>query len=437
MHRALVWFKTDLRLHDNETLVRAIEQAQEVVPVYIFNPANYASTEFGFCKTGAYRAQFIIQSLAALEKALHNVGSGLVVKIGNPIAILPELATEYNATKVFAKKEVAYEEKLQEEQVEAALWKQHCTLETYSTSTLYHAEDLPFSIKDIPDVFTNFRKKVERESTVRAAFSAPEKITSPTLPKPKILTLKNLGLKPVDIDSRAVLQFTGGEEEALKRVNHYFFETKALSTYKETRNGLVGANYSSKLSAWLAQGCLSPRYIYHTVKEYEKQHGANDSTYWLIFELLWRDYFRFMMKKHRNKFFLQTGIKDSSQPINKHDAKALKTWIDGQTGVDFVDANMLELKLTGFMSNRGRQNVASYLCNDLKIDWRYGAAYFEQQLIDYDVCSNWGNWAYLAGVGNDPRGQRYFNIPKQADDYDKDHSYRKLWLNPAVESTAV
>jgi len=96
--------------------------------------------------------------------------------------------------------------------------------------------------------------------------------------------------------------------------------------------------------------------------------------------------------------------------------------------VDFIDANMIELKLTGFMSNRGRQNVASYLCNDLKLNWRYGAAYFEQQLIDYDVCSNWGNWAYLAGVGNDPRGNRYFNIEKQAQDYDKDKEYRKLWL---------
>jgi deoxyribodipyrimidine photo-lyase len=135
-----------------------------------------------------------------------------------------------------------------------------------------------------------------------------------------------------------------------------------------------------------------------------------------------------MMKKHRDKFFQQNGIQSKGITINKHNILVLQSWIDGQTGVDFVDANMLELKLTGFMSNRGRQNVASYLCNDLKIDWRYGAAYFEQQLIDYDVCSNWGNWAYLAGVGNDPRGNRYFNIEKQAQDYDKYKDYRKLWL---------
>ena len=173
---------------------------------------------------------------------------------------------------------------------------------------------------------------------------------------------------------------------------------------------MIGENYSTKFSAWLGLGCLSPREIYYELKKYERQFSANESTYWLEFELLWRDYFRFMMKKYSNLFFQQTGIKAKTDLLHQHNNDTLLTWINGKTGVDFIDANMIELKLTGFMSNRGRQNVASYLCNDLKLDWRYGAAYFEQQLIDYDVCSNWGNWAYLAGVGNDPRGNRVFNI---------------------------
>jgi deoxyribodipyrimidine photo-lyase len=136
-----------------------------------------------------------------------------------------------------------------------------------------------------------------------------------------------------------------------------------------------------------------------------------------------------MMKKYSNLFFQQTGLKAKNDNMHQHNIERLLSWINGETGVDFIDANMIELKLTGYMSNRGRQNVASYLCNDLKLDWRFGAAYFEQQLIDYDVCSNWGNWAYLAGVGNDPRGNRIFNTEKQANDYDKLKSYRKLWLN--------
>ena len=164
------------------------------------------------------------------------------------------------------------------------------------------------------------------------------------------------------------------------------------------------------------------------MKKFEQDVVANDSTYWLIFELLWRDYFRLMIQKYGHQFFLKNGIRSEGSKMNSHNYKLFEEWKSGITKNDFIDANMLELKHTGFMSNRGRQNVASYLINDLKLDWRYGAAYFEEQLIDYDVCSNWGNWAYVAGVGNDPRSNRVFNIEKQANDYDRDRKFRNLWL---------
>jgi deoxyribodipyrimidine photo-lyase len=428
MKRSLIWFKTDLRLHDNETLVHAIEQSDEIIPVYCLAKMDFRISEFGFQKTGNFRGKFLLESLNDLDKNLRQLGSGLLVVSGDPEIELANIAEFYKAQKVFSKKEVAYEEKRTEERVEKALWKKHCTLETFSTSTLYHAEDLPFSIRDIPDIFTGFRKKAEKDSSVRSIFSKPDFIKSPEIKTMILPALANLCLADPRADPRAVIDFKGGETEAMKRVTHYFFETKSVSNYKETRNALVGKNNSSKFSAWLALGCLSPREIYYELKKYETQFGENDSTYWLVFELMWRDYFRFMMKKHRHKFFLQAGIKDDLPDTPHVDPQKLKTWIDGETGVDFIDANMLELKHTGFMSNRGRQNVASYFCNDLKLDWRFGAAYFEQQLIDYDVCSNWGNWAYLAGVGNDPRGNRYFNIEKQAAEYDKNEIYRKLWL---------
>ena len=428
MKTSIVWFKTDLRLEDNETLVKAIAQSEQVIPVYCFDDSHFETTVYGFKKTGNFRAQFLLESLEDLDKNLRKLGSGLVILRGKPEIEIPRIVNEYKVQKVFAKREVAFEEKQTEKLVQAELFKLRCELETFSTSTLYHAEDLPFSIKDIPDVFTNFRKKTEKDAVIRVAFEAPKEIKSPEIEPLKLLTLEELGLNFEPIDSRAVLQFKGGETEAIARLNHYFFKTKCISEYKETRNGLVGADYSSKFSAWLGLGCISPRFIYDELKKYELKFGANDSTYWLVFELLWRDYFRFMMKKYNAKFFQQAGIQNKGIPVNKHNTHQLQEWIDGETGVDFVDANMKELKLTGFMSNRGRQNVASYLCNDLKLDWRYGAAYFEQQLIDYDVCSNWGNWAYLAGVGNDPRGNRYFNIEKQASDYDKNKMYRNLWL---------
>ena len=425
---ALVWFKTDLRIEDNETLLKAIAQSDKIIPVYCFDEAHFETTPYGFKKTGSFRAQFLLESLQDLDAQLRTLGSGLRIVIGKPEVEIPKLVQEYKVQKVFAKREVAFEEIQTEKKVRNELFKLRCELETFSTSTLYHAEDLPFSIKDIPDVFTNFRKKTEKDSDVRNPFVAPTKINSPEILTLELPILEALGLTKTTIDSRAVLQFKGGESEAMQRLNHYFFETQCLSTYKETRNGMVGADYSSKFSPWLALGCISPRFIYAEIKKYENQFGANDSTYWLVFELLWRDFFRFMFKKYQTKFFLYEGIKTEKVNSKSLNEKLLSQWINGTTPSDFINANMLELQQTGFMSNRGRQNVASYFCNELNMDWRIGAAYFEEQLIDYDVSSNWGNWAYLAGVGNDPRGHRYFNIEKQANDYDKKKSFRKLWL---------
>lgn len=428
MKKSIVWFKTDLRLHDNQALVEAIAHSDEIIPVYCLDDALFQPSAFGFLKTSSFRMQFLLESLRDLDQGLRELGSGLLLLRGNPVDEIAKLAVERNIQKVYAKKEVTFEEKEVEAALEKALWKSKCIMETFSTSTLYHAEDLPFSIKDIPDVFTSFRKKVEKEAHVRPVFEKPKYIHSPTIPAVVLPTLESLGFENVVVDDRAVLKFVGGETAGLQRLHYYFSESKLVSSYKDQRNGMVGGDYSSKFSAWLAFGCLSPREIYAELKKYEQQFGSNESTYWLIFELLWRDYFRFMMKKHRNQFFHQKGIKEAEVIQNKHDESALESWVSGNTGIDFIDANMLELNHTGFMSNRGRQVVASYFCNELKLDWRYGAAYFEEQLIDYDVCSNWGNWAYLAGVGNDPRGKRVFDIEKQAKTYDPKGEYVALWL---------
>jgi deoxyribodipyrimidine photo-lyase len=429
MKRSIVWFKTDLRLHDNETLVQAIAQSDEVIPVFCIDESHFRTTEFGFVKMGKFRTQFLLESLNDLDKNLRAIGSGLCLVSGKPEVEISKLVIKHGVQKVFAKKEVAYEELQTQAAVETALEQHNCVLETFSTSTLYHAQDLPFPLKDIPDVFTRFRKNIEVESTIRDVFVEPSVINSPEIEPLQLPTISGLGLEEVVPDSRASIIFNGGESEGKKRLDTYLFETQSISSYKETRNGLVGENYSSKFSAWLALGCLSARQIYHEIKRYEEEVGANESTYWLVFELLWRDYFRFMMKKHKHSFFMQQGIKAARKTIIEHNPILFNNWINGKTGNDFIDANMLELKLTGFMSNRGRQNVASYLCHQLKLDWRWGAAYFEQQLIDYDLCSNWGNWAYLAGVGNDPRGSRVFNTEKQADEYDKNKLYRAMWLN--------
>lgn len=438
--RAIVWFRQDLRLHDNEALQDALRNAYEVIPVFVFDERTFKSqTRFGFPKTGKYRAKFILESVADLRQSLRKLNSDLVVQIGKPEEVLFDLAKEYKTSWVFCNRERTSEESKVQDALEQKLWSIGQEMRYNRGKMLYYTADLPFPVQHTPDVFTQFRKEVERIVPVREPLTRPDKTFNPwsvDVEVGEIPRLEDFGHEAFELDSRAALPFKGGETEGLKRLNYYLWGSDLIKEYKETRNGLLGGDYSSKFSPWLAQGCLSPKMVYHELKRYEAERGANESTYWLFFELLWRDFFRFMGKKHGSKIFQIGGTRGVADPKWKNDQDALHTWIEGKTGVPFVDANMLELKHTGFMSNRGRQNVASYLVKDLHVNWQMGAEYFESVLVDYDVCSNWGNWNYVAGVGSDPREDRYFNMETQAKRYDPNGEYVRHWL-PEVAYSAV
>ncbi|MEL7121786.1 MAG: DASH family cryptochrome [Bacteroidota bacterium] len=427
MKRALVWFRNDLRLRDNETLIQAIQFRPEVVPVYILDQRYLDRDRWGFVRTGPYRVQFLLESLADLKEHLQEKNSDLLIKIGVPEELLPKLAKQYECDVVFASKEYTHEEIKIEKRLNQSIDTQY-----FHTSSLVHPDDVPFSVEKTPEVFTKFRGKIEKYSEIRPALEIPNHIGTPVLEETNVPTFTDLNILPPQKDERMAISFKGGAMEGMKRLDHYFWDTDAVATYKETRNGLTGADYSTKFSAWLANGSLSARFVYQELEAYEEEVVSNKSTYWVKFELFWRDYFKFVAMKHGRKIFFPGGIQGKSiQWRNNH--KLFRKWATGNTGDDFVDANMRELLLTGFMSNRGRQNVASYLVHRLKQDWRMGAAWFESLLIDYDVCSNYGNWMYASGVGNDPR-DRIFNTRKQANDYDGKGEYRSLWLaEPAYE----
>jgi deoxyribodipyrimidine photo-lyase len=358
------------------------------------------------------------------------MGCDLVIRQGKPEDILPELVIKYGVNEVYHHREVASEETRISADVENALWKLKINLKHFIGHTLYHKEDLPFPINSIPDVFSSFRKKVERDSSVRKCIDTPAPFKVPSgMEGGRIPELSDLGFEDTEeYDDRSVMKFTGGETEALKRMRNYFWDTNAIKSYKQTRNGLIGPDYSSKFSPWIAMGCLSPREVYWEIKRYEQVRGSNDSTYSLYLELLWRDYFRFMFKKYGNKFFQKIGFKGVAPEESEDQQELFELWKNARTGIPFVDANMKELNSTGFMSNRGRQNVASFLVKDLKVNWMWGAAYFEEKLIDYCPANNWGNWAYIAGVGNDPKEYRHFNVLKQAIEYDPQGNYVRLWI---------
>lgn len=424
----LLWFRTDLRLLDHQPLTRACQQGSLLIPLYCLDPRHFGQTAFGFPKTGSFRAQFLLESLADLRQQLRARGSDLVIRQGQPEQVIPALAREWGVEAVYAHEEVGTEEEAVAEALQQALQPLGIRLHLDWGHTLYHPEDLPFALADLPEVFTRFRQQVEAKAAIRAPLPIPSlPPLPPGLDPGPLPTLAALGLSLPPPDPRARFVYAGGSTAAQARLQIYIWDLDRLRVYKETRNGMLDPNDSSRLSAWLALGCLSPRTVYAEVKRYEEERVRNESTYWLVFELLWRDYFRFILAKHGAKLFRPSGIQGIPIPWQQ-DWDRFQAWCRGETGYPLVDANMRELAATGFMSNRGRQNVASFLTKNLGIDWRLGAEWFESLLIDYDVASNYGNWNYTAGVGNDARGFRYFHIPKQSRDYDPQGHYLRHWL---------
>ncbi len=425
MDTAVVWFRDDLRLTDNPTLTAALADATAVVPLFVFDPRNRGETQYGTQKLGPHRTKFRLESLADLRASVRDRGGELFVRQGPVEEVIPAVVDRIDADAVFAQTLPAPEEQAAERRVRDAL-PNGVRFDRRWTHTLYHRDDLPTPPDSIDDTFTPWRHSVEDGTPVREPIAAPERIETPSLEAGELPTCSDLGSDEPPADDRAVLSFEGGETAGKRRVREYVWERDRLREYKSTRNGLLGADYSSKLSPWLAAGCLSPRWIYREVQRYEDERVANEDTYWLVFELLWRDFFQFQFAKHGSAFFLPGGIRGIDVDWTR-DRAAFDRWAAGETGVPFVDANMRELNRTGYMSNRGRQNVASFLADALAIDWRWGGAYFEAQLIDYDVASNWGNWAYQAGVGNDSRNN-HFNVLSQADYYDEEAAYVRTWL---------
>jgi len=358
----------------------------------------------------------------------------LAVGVGRPEEVVPKLCGGFEA--LYLQQSVCKEENTEEIRVTKRL--ADCKLSRVWGGTLYLPEECGQSPDNTPTMFTSWKNKAEGRGTIRKPLEAPKKL--PELPPLAeehagalkcLPTLQELGYSEDEAraagedDPRGVLAFEGGEQAALRRLKKWMFDDDKLKEYFEIRNGMLGDGYSSKLSPWLALGCISPRRIWQECQRYEAERVKNKSTYWLVFELEWRDFYVYLARTFGDKIFIPGGITGDKTPWRKS-PETLQKWKEGRTGDQLVDANMRELASTGFMSNRGRQNVASYLIFDLGVDWRFGAAHFEEHLLDHDPCSNWGNWVAAAGL----TGQRVnkFNTKKQLSDYDPQREYVRWWL---------
>ena len=422
---SLVWFRNNMRVEDNSSLTKAINESDNVIGFINIDPKIFISTKYGFKKTEKYRAKFLLETISDLKSQLEILNISLIITHRDFGQSINEIIDQYGITNIYTQTEWTRDELIEESFIPDEI-----NLIKDFDQFLFSPNDVRSLYDNIPRGFSNFRKKCEKYLSVNDTLSIPKSLNSDnkiSIEYP-IPSLSDLGFKDFEVHKDSVFRFKGGEINAKNRIRNYFFETRNVSTYKLTRNGLIGEDYSSKFSPWLANGSVSVKYIYKLLKEYEKEVEKNDSTYWLYFELIWRDFFKYVSMQHKDKFFNKDGIYGEDKEWSD-DKDVLLNWINGKTNEPFVNANMIELSQTGFMSNRGRQNVSNYLTKELKIDWRIGAEYFESMLIDYDVHSNYGNWLYNAGIGNDSMPFRKFNPKLQSERYDPDKSYEKIWLN--------
>ena len=416
MKMGLVWFGDDLRCADQKMLWRAAQEVDQLVCVYCDAPEYKRPTRYATQGMSTQRRRFLLQGLDNLAKELEALGQILYVSQLDPINSLTLILNELPISHVFLNHHAGWNEQASLRQLANTFSDVQFHID--HGQTLFEPWQFPFSVADLPSTFSKFRRIVESMDIAEPMPKVQE------LPTAVAFSLAQIAPWQAQ-DESSQGPFIGGENAAKQQLTDYF-TTDLPKHYKEVRNALSGWENSTKFSAWLAQGSLSPRQILASLRQYEADRGANESTYWIYFELLWREYFHWYAACHGKHLFMPNGVAKQAPKLSYYPERFRK-WCQGNTPYPIVNACMKQLNQTGFMSNRGRQLVASCLIYELGVDWRYGAAYFEQQLIDYDVGSNWGNWQYIAGVGADPRGGRRFNLDKQTAQYDPDGVFIRQW----------
>ena len=411
--RGIVWFRNDLRIHDNEALTEALAVCDEVLLVYIFDDRVFkAQTPYGFPKTGSIRCQFVIESVQALRQKIHEeYNGGLIVRSGKTEEILFKLAHQYKTNWIFCNRERTKEEVAMQDAVEDQLWSIGQELRYSRGKMLLYTADLPFPVTHTPEQFSTFKKEV-LYVPIRLPLATPDNMSFVKLIDDEIGEIP--GLKFFGLKQNTCSILIGGEANGLAQLDAVI-ETLKITNEIEFL----------QLSPWISLGCLSPKTIYHKLKSIETRFNKSSITE-IVIKLLRRDYFRFMGKKYGNKIFLRSGIQ--GEPLkffeNEH---LMRQWTEARTGVLIVDAAINALRQTGHLNHPMRVLIGSYLIYELKQDWLVGAQFLESHLIDYDPCSNYGNWNRIAGVGATKQDDSKPNFEHQAKLLDPDGTFVSQW----------
>ena len=405
MSRLLILLNDTLRIADNP-LLNAPNADDQAYALVLLDAQQ-------FSLASSLRKQLLATVIRNFAEQLAQLGIPLHCIIAPAKQALPQFIQQWRIDKLYAATPTA----INETQLFAECAKL-CNVELIDCNSLF-ADELAPNYQKFPRSCSQFRS--QREPNIAVAPTVQTAITADAF----------VGETQIPFDA-ALLEhaalFTKYTSQGAQAHWQHYRQSSAYQHYLATRNQLIGTDYASFISTALALGTLSVRQCWQDIVA----GPMHDSAKWLLQELIWREYFRHYFRVHGAQCFQFAGLgKRAPLPVSQTQLQNFKRWQQGNTGVPFIDANMRLLQQTGLMSNRGRQNVASYLVFELGVDWRLGAQFFEQQLLDYDVASNWGNWAYIAGAGEGPA--RHFNVMKQAVQYDPEAAFVSKLL-PEVNS---
>jgi deoxyribodipyrimidine photo-lyase len=403
----IFWFRRDLRLDDNHGLFQALKGNQPVLPIFIFDTEILERLP----KDDA-RVTFIHETLQSIRKTLLQHNSCLAIYFGKPIEIYQQLIEYYTIESVFTNHDYEPYALQRDAEIEKYLTEQNIAFHTFKDQVIFEKNDVTKSDGLPYVVYTPFMK-AWKEKFKTSKF---EHFPSENL-------LQNF-IQNTDLPNVSLSEM--GFEMSHQKVQAYKVNPQLIQNYEATRN-FPAQDATSKLGPHLRFGTVSIR------KMVTKAIAETNEIFWQ--ELIWREFFMQILWH-----FPHTAIQSFKPQYDRIEWRNNETefqlWCEGKTGYPLVDAGMRELNTTGFMHNRVRMLVGSFLCKHLLIDWRWGEAYFAEKLHDYEMASNVGNWQWVAGCGVDAAPYfRIFNPTTQIEKFDKDLKYIQKWVPEFQELT--
>jgi len=396
---SLFWFRRDLRLNDNTGFFYALQQEKNVLPVFIFDKNILDKLE----ERADARVEFIHDQVTRLSAELESKGSSLLVKYGDPEAIYKSLLSAYEIEGVYTNRDYEPYAKSRDTAIENLLKEKGVPFFTFKDQLIFEPGEILNGSGEFYKVFTPF-SRVWLEKYNKTKFSTLDELNWKNLFQSDSLPIPNLASMGFQHSEISIPSKTADEE--------------LISHYDEKRN-FPAVKGTSRLGIHLRFGTIS-------IRKLAKTAASLNATF--LNELIWREFYMFILAY--NPVVVDRAFKPAYDQIPwRNNEQEFEAWCKGMTGYPIVDAGMRELNETGFMHNRVRMIVASFLTKHLLIDWRWGETYFAKKLLDYELASNNGGWQWAAGTGTDAQPYfRVFNPTSQTEKFDKDLKYIKKWV---------